>query len=230
MKKLIIVLLLVALMVPCAFAEEEAASDSGLSWDVIDSVSLHGAFDHISMRGKFFSHEVTTSKMTGFGFGFAVEFDLSEIPNFMKKGWYGYFDMDFIFPGTAHFHDTKYNKENSSGRFGLKSHIGIMRDFEFGIPFATRIGAGFAYNLMRLKPDSSTVSSSRAIGFSLLGEATYTFGEKFGVTLAANVDMSFVTRSQQKIKDSTGGATMKRHTAFGFGLDFAVNAGFKFIM
>ncbi len=230
MKKLVIVLLLIAMVVPCAFAEEEVASDSGSGWRVLDSVSVQGALDHISMRGKFFSNEVTTSKMTGFGFGVAIGFDLSEIPNFMAKGWYGYLDLDFSFPGTSYFHGTKYNKENSTGRFGFKAHIGIMRDFDFGIPFDIRIGAGFAYNLMRLKPDSSTVATSSAIGFSLLGEGTYTFGEKFGLTLAANIDMSFVTRSQTKVKSSTGGVSMNQHTAFGFGLDFAVKAGFKFIL
>ena len=121
MKRFLIALLLVVLVIPCVFADETSKSE--INWDIIDSVGVNAALDHISMRGKFNTSDVVTNKMTGFGVGLLVEADLSEIPHFLKPGWYGYFDLGLAFSKKIMFADNEYTNETIKNNGGWPTKI-----------------------------------------------------------------------------------------------------------
>ncbi len=229
MKKLLVALLLLAMVVPCVFAEGEAKS--GINWNIIDSVGLQGGFEHVSMRGKFISEELKTNKMTGFGFAVYGEVDLSEIPDFMKPGWYAYVDFGMEFAGKVTFNDTKYDKETLERKYGIKTHLCLLRKLELDIPVEVRVGGGIAYNALHGKAISTTNRlSARALGLAIIGEGVYKFNDHFGASLVADFDMSLLTKIQHKYKTDTGYSEIGKHTSFGFGLDIAVRAGVKYII
>jgi len=227
MKKLLVALLLLAMVAPCVFAEGE--TKSGSNWDIVDSVGLQGSFEHISMRGKYGSEELKTNKMTGFGFAVYGELDLSEIPDFLKSGWYAYVDFGMEFSGKVTFYDTKYDKDTMERKYGIKTHVCLLRELNLDIPVEVRVGGGVAYNALHGKAIStSRRTSAKSFGLAIMGEGVYKFSDHFGASLVADVDMSLLTRVQEKTKSDTGYVAIGKHTSFGFGLDIAVRAGVKF--
>ncbi len=230
MKKLLIALMLVLMVVPCVFAEESSKSD--INWEIIDSVGVNAAFDHISMRGKFATSDVVTNKMTGFGVGLVAEADLSEIPNFLKPGWYAYFDLGFAFSNKVTFIDTEYTKETVDSILGIRSHLCVLKTLDLKLPFEIRVGGGFAFN--RIAATNTTVSNvrmnARSLGIAAVGEGILKIGDHFGVSLIANVDMGFTTKIYSREKSGSGLITMQKRNSFGFGLDLSFRLGVKYII
>lgn len=228
MKRFLIALMLVVMVIPCVFAEE--ASKSEINWEIIDSVGVNAALDHISMRGKFNTSDVVTNKMTGFGVGLLVEADLSEIPNFMKPGWYAYSDLGFSFSKKIMFVDNEYTNETADSILGIKSHLCVMKALDLKLPFEVRVGGGFAFNRISATSDTNLRMNARAFGIAVVGEGLLKIGVHFGISLVANADMSLATKIYSREKSGSGLVTIQKRSSFGLGLDVAVRLGAKYII
>lgn len=261
MKRFLVALLLVVMVMPCVFADdevkEEAApvveepvaeepvaeehvveveapavevpSEKGDKWEIIDSIGLQVAFEHVSMMGKFNSDDVKTNKMSGVGIGLVAELDLSEIPHFLKPGWFAYFDFDLMFSKKITFRDVKYTDEEMSKILGIRSHLCVLRALNLKLPFQTRVGAGVGFNRIAASA-SEERHSATAWSFAIVGEGVLTIGKHLGISLVADLDLSFVTNAQAKQRMANGAVTFTRHTSGGFGLDLAVKAGIKYVI
>ncbi len=228
MKRFLIALLLVAMVVPCAFAEETSKSEIG--WDLLDSVTVSGALEHISMNGKFETSAEVKNRMTGFGIGLGAEADLSAIPNFLKSGWYGYFDFGFEFSKKVVIHDVEYTNETVDSILGIKSHLCLLRALDINIPVEVRVGGGLAYSRIGATSDAHLRKNAEAFGLSILGEGILKLGDHFGITLVADLDLSFATKVYSRQKNGSGLVTIMKRSSFGFGLDASVRLGAKYII
>jgi len=228
MKKILIALMLVVMVIPCVFADETSKSE--INWDIIDSVGVNAALDHVSMRGKFNTSDVVTNKMTGFGVGLLLEADLSEIPDFLKPGWYAYFDLGFAFSNKIMFVDNEYTNETVDSILGIRSHLGVLKALDLKLPFELRVGGGFAFNRIAATSDSNLRMNARAFGLSAMGEGVLKLGDHFGISLVANVDMSFATKIYSREKLGSGLITIQKRSSFGLGLDLSFRLGAKYII
>ncbi len=233
MKKAIAILLLCAVAVAGVFAAAELKFQPAR---VFDSISLHSGFDMFtsSVRAYDFLHNPydIKSEAMGVSAGISLLIDFSEIPDFLKEGWYGYNDIEVFFPEKIVIKDTAYNKESGYSRLGLKTRMGIVRKADFGIPVKFYFGAGFTYGkaIAWVKSDESeTSTSAQAFGAGLLTRVEYPFSDHFAVSVSMNYDLTFLSRVVEIDNRYRGTETISRHTSFGFGYGFSAMAGVKYI-
>ena len=233
MKKAIAILLLCVVAVAGVMAGAELKFQPAR---LFDSVSVNVGFDMFTASAKGYDllrnpYDIKSDAM-GASVGITTLIDYSEIPDFLKKGWYGYDDIVVFFPNRITIKDTVYDKESGYSRFGLKAHSGVVRKVDFGIPVHFYLGAGFSYGMAYVwqkSDDSSTSASAQAFGAGLLAMAEYAFGDHFAVTLTVNNDFTFLSRVVETDISYKGSETIVRHTSFGFGYELSAMAGIKYI-
>ncbi len=228
MKKILSILLL-ALVLALVFAEDaETVSGSGSS--ILDSVGLNVSFGHASIRGKYDSSDIVRNSILGVGVGLTAEFDLSEIPNFFKDGWYGYADLDFIFSDKIVLIGNRLTKADASSMFAFKSHLGVLRSIDLGIPFETRLGIGVSFNELSAKGDSNFVTYASSVGVAALGECSLNMGDHLALSLTAILGMNLSTSIYNKERYSSGLVSIKKRDSLGLGLDASVKLGVRYII
>jgi len=245
MKKIIVASLLIALL-SCAvlFAEDEenkTVQFEGTQDTLVDSVLALGGYEFDYAKGMFWDERISKSreysnKAGGFGFSTAVNFDLSAIPHFLKKGWYCLVDLGFFFPQKVTLLDITYPLDGTEtiSKLGIKSHVVLTHYFNFGFPIDFYFGAGFAYSQFSVKNKTADVNetyngTASTMGLALFAEADYKFGSHFAVTLIVNPDITFATRSETAL-NSNGYIRLEKQTSSGFGVGVSVRAGLKYIV
>ena len=235
MKKTIAVLLLLAVVFTCVFAEGEASEKKGL----IHSVTIDGGFDMLYSKG----HEDLpndqeprefTNSAFGAGAGIAITLDLSAIPKFLTEGWYGYIDGGVYFTGKVRIDDHDFPEEGDDRQFtflGAKAHVAILRQVDFGIPVEFTFGGGFSFDMINLSYKHYDVvyrESANNWGAALFIMADYALGKHFAVTAVINPDFTFLT-VVDKNQQYKGSEIITRYTSFGFGFSLGARLGFKYI-
>jgi hypothetical protein len=234
MKKTIAVLLILAVVLTCVFADGEKSETKGL----FHSIMLDGGFDMLFAKGQ---EDIPGQDPRGFtnsafggGVNIALILDLSAVPQFLKEGWFGYIDGGIYFTGKVRIEDIDYPMEGDEKNYtfvGAKSHLAILRQVDFGIPVDFSFGVGFAYDMINLsyrEIDKIITGSAQSWGASLFVIAEYGLGKHFAVTAVVNPDFTLVTRVEEK-ETYKGSEKITRYTSFGFGFSLGARLGFKYI-
>ena len=234
MKKTVAVLLLLAIVITGVFADDAKPETKNL----IHSITIDGGFDMLYAKGQ---EDIPgqdprgfTNSAFGAGASLAIRLDLSAVPNFLKEGWYGYFDGGVYFTGKERIADHDYPEEGDPREItfiGGKAHLAILRQVDFGIPVDFSFGGGFAYDMINLsyrEGDLIITGSAQTWGASLFIIADYKLGKHFAVTAVINPDFTLVTRVEKKEKYK-GTEGIERYTAFGFGFSLGARLGFTYI-
>lgn len=235
MKKTLTVLLLVLILIPSFCFAKELSGIKDKILEPIAAVQLGAGYDFFTLKGKYGKHGLTSNRMSALGINLAVTLDLSKIDNFMKEGWFGYFDIGTGFSGKVHFAGSDYNSKTTPKLLNatdFKIHLVIMRRFNFQIPLDVYLGGGLAYNSFtgNIKTYTSNVKlSARAWGIALYAEGDYKFTKHLAVCVSLNPDISFITKLQEKSRENTGAVTINRHTSMEFGLCVTAKASIKYI-
>ena len=233
MKKAITILLLCAVAVACLFAEDALRFEPARFFD---SITIGGGFSMHTATVKAYDmltkepHDIKSQAM-GPGAGIAVMTDLSAIPEFLKEGWFGYCDVDVFFPAKVSIGDKVYDAE-SGNRIAFRTHMGVLRRLDFGIPVRFYLGAGFSYGIayawQKLDDGSISDASSQAFGAGLLTIAEYAFSDHFAVTVTVTPDFTFLSTVSNAARYK-GTEVIMRYCSAGFGFGLTAKAGIRYI-
>ena len=233
MKKAIAVLLLCAVAVAGVFADAELKFQPAR---IFDSISLDAGFDMLTASVRAYEDESSSdikAEAMGPSAGITTLIDFSEVPGFLKEGWFGYNDIVVFFPNRIIIDNKVYSKDSDPkySTFGIKAHMGVVRKVDFGIPVHFYFGAGLSYGMAYAWNTADSVVDSESVqsfGAAVLTMAEYAFNDHFAVTLTLNHDFTFLTRVESCISHK-GSDLIYRYTSVGFGYGFAARAGVKYI-
>ena len=230
MKKIVVAVLILLIVASASILAEEATDKNSL----FESIQIGAGFDYFNAKGKFDDLDaVKSNSKAGFGFSLGTTIDLSAIPNFLKGGWYGYAGLDIYFSGKLKFNDQKYPTDvvEVKSSVGFKTHLAILYHTTLNTPLDFYFGAGFAMDNMSGSLRAMGFSGRESVtswGISLYAEGSYKFGNHFAVDVTFIPDITLVTKMQTK-SNVEGLKVIQKRTSFGFGFDFSIKAGVKYI-